>query len=74
MQLWHRLQLTLGYDPWPENFHMPQVLQKKERRKKGGRKEGERKKGKEKERKRARKKGRKEEKEKRKKNCYSLAL
>ena len=24
-QLWHRLQLQIGFDPWPGNFHMPQV-------------------------------------------------
>ena len=21
--LWHRLQLWLGFSPWPRNFHMP---------------------------------------------------
>ena len=24
-QLWLRLQLQLGFDPWPRNFHMPRV-------------------------------------------------
>ena len=22
LQLWHRLQLQLRFNPWPENFHM----------------------------------------------------
>ena len=25
LQLWHRLQLWRGFDPWPGNFHVPQV-------------------------------------------------
>ena len=29
LQLWHRLQLWCGFDPWPWNFHMPQVQPKK---------------------------------------------
>ena len=24
-QLWIRLQLQLGFNPWPGNFHMPRV-------------------------------------------------
>ena len=24
LQLWYRLQLQCGFDPWPRNFHMPQ--------------------------------------------------
>ena len=30
-QLWHRLQLMVGFDPWPRNFHMLQVWPKKEK-------------------------------------------
>ena len=33
-QLWCRLQLRLGFSPWPRNFHMPQVWLKKPERKK----------------------------------------
>ena len=29
LQLWHRLQLQLEFDPWPGNFHMLQVWPKK---------------------------------------------
>ena len=30
VQLWHRSQLWLGFNPWPANFHMLQVrLEKK---------------------------------------------
>ena len=25
LQLWQRSQLQCGFDPWPRNFHMPQV-------------------------------------------------
>ena len=25
LQLWQRSQLWLRFDPWPRNFHMPQV-------------------------------------------------
>ena len=57
-QLWNRLQLQLGFDPWPGNLHMRHPLKKKERKK---RKEG-RKKKKEK-RKKERKKERKRERE-----------
>ena len=28
LQLWHRLQLQLRFDPWPRNFHMPRVWPK----------------------------------------------
>ena len=31
---WHRSQQQLGFDPWPGNFHMPQVWLKKEKKKK----------------------------------------
>ena len=31
LQLWSRSQLALGFDPWPGNFHMPQVQPKKEK-------------------------------------------
>ena len=34
-QLWYRSQLRLGFDPWPGNFHMPQVWLKKRKKKKG---------------------------------------
>lgn len=27
----HRLHLWRGFNPWPENFHMPQVWQKKKK-------------------------------------------
>ena len=58
LQLWHRLQLQHGFDPWPGKFHiMLQGLPKKKKRRKEGRKE--RKKGE-----RERKKGRKGKKEK----------
>ena len=36
LQLWHRLQLWLGFDPWPRKFHMPQAWPKE---RKGGRRE-----------------------------------
>ena len=29
LQLWCRPQRRLGFDPWPENFHMLQVQPKK---------------------------------------------
>lgn len=29
LQLWCRLQLQLGFDPWPGNFHVLQVQPKK---------------------------------------------
>ena len=32
LQLWHRLQLQLGFSPWPRNFHMPQVSKKKKKK------------------------------------------
>ena len=32
LQLWHRLQLQLGFNPWPRNFHMSRVQPKKEKR------------------------------------------
>ena len=25
-QLWHRSQLQLTFKPWPQNFHMPNVI------------------------------------------------
>ena len=25
LQLWHKSQLQLGFDPWPGNFHMPRI-------------------------------------------------
>ena len=28
-QLWDRLQLWIRFNPWPGNFHMPQVQPKK---------------------------------------------
>ena len=31
-QLWHRLQLWLRFNPWPRNFHKPQVWPKKEKK------------------------------------------
>ena len=31
LQLWHRSQLWLGFDPWLRNFHMPQIGQKRRR-------------------------------------------
>ena len=31
-QLWHRLQLKLGFDPWPGKFHMLQVQPKKKKK------------------------------------------
>ena len=33
LQLWHRLQLQLGFDPWLGNFHMLQVQPKKKKKK-----------------------------------------
>ena len=33
-QLWHRSQMQVGLDPWPGNFHMPQVPAEKKRKKK----------------------------------------
>ena len=32
--VWHRLQLWLRFDPWPKNFHTPQVQPKEEKKKK----------------------------------------
>ena len=32
LQLWHRLQLQLRFDPWPKNFHMLQVQLEKEKK------------------------------------------
>ena len=37
LKLRHRSQLRLGFNPWPRNFHMPQV--KQEKRKEGRREE-----------------------------------
>ena len=37
LQLWFRLQLGLGFDPWPGNLQMPWMRGRKEGRK-GGRK------------------------------------
>ena len=37
LQLWHRLQPQLRFEPWPGNFHMPCVQPEKRRE---GRKEG----------------------------------
>ena len=34
LQMWCRLQLHLGFIPWPRNFHMPQVRPKEKRIKK----------------------------------------
>ena len=34
LQLWHRLQLHLRFDPWPRNFYMPWCGQKKKKKKK----------------------------------------
>ena len=34
LHLWHRSQMQLGFDPWPGNFHTPQVQPKKEKKKK----------------------------------------
>ena len=34
LQLWHRSQLWFRFDPWPRNFHMPQLWQKKKKKKK----------------------------------------
>ena len=28
LQLWHRLQMWLGFCPWPRNFHLPWVQPK----------------------------------------------
>ena len=33
LQLQHRSQLWLGFDPWPGNFHIPQVWLKKRKKK-----------------------------------------
>ena len=33
-QLWHTSELWLGFDPWPRNFQIPQMWQKKKKRKK----------------------------------------
>ena len=33
LQLWLRLQLQLGFDPWPRNFHMPLVQPRKRKKK-----------------------------------------
>ena len=32
LQLWHKSQMWLRFDPWPRNFHMLQVLLKKEKK------------------------------------------
>jgi len=32
LQLWHRLQLQFGFNPWPGNFHMPFVWLKKKKK------------------------------------------
>ena len=32
LQLWHRLQLWLGFSPWPKNFHRPWVQPKEKKR------------------------------------------
>ena len=32
--LWHRLQMWLGFSPWPENVRRPQVWLTKEKKKK----------------------------------------
>ena len=37
-QLWHRLQLGLGFNPWSKNFHMLRKRPEKKERKKGGKK------------------------------------
>ena len=29
LQLWHRLQLQLRFDPWPGKFHIPILVQPK---------------------------------------------
>ena len=34
MQLWLRLHLRLGFDPWPRNFHVLCVWPKKKKKKK----------------------------------------
>lgn len=34
LQLWHRLQLQLGFNPQPGNFHVPQVQPRKKKNKK----------------------------------------
>ena len=31
LQMWHRLQLWLQFDPWPGNFHVLQVQLKKKK-------------------------------------------
>ena len=33
-QLWHKSQMRLRFNPWPGNFHMPQVWPKEEKKKK----------------------------------------
>ena len=43
LQLWHRLQLQPGFDPWPGNF-MLQMWQKKKKKKKKKKKRREKKK------------------------------
>ena len=32
--LWLGLQLWRGFSPWPQNFHIPQMLEKKKKKKK----------------------------------------
>ena len=32
LQLWHRLQFWLRFDPWPGNFHRPWMQPKKKKR------------------------------------------
>ena len=32
LQLLHRSQLWIGFNPWPGNIHMPQVWPKKKRK------------------------------------------
>ena len=60
-QQWH------GFDPWPKDFHMPQV-QPKQKEKKKERKEGR----KEERRKEGRKEGRKRKKERKKSEVKSI--
>ena len=31
-QLWQRSQMQLRFDPWPRNFHIPQVQPKKKKK------------------------------------------
>ena len=56
LQLWHRLQLQLTFDPWPRNFHILQVWPTKKKIKTQAKKKKNKKKENNKEKKKKKKK------------------